>query len=106
LLSVTGIQDQAARAGISVADVAARMYAYAAILAALVKRGRTGEGCHIEVSMLDALVEWTGNPPYYAFEGQPQAERTAASHPSIYPYGSFKTGDGKTVVLGLQNARE
>lgn len=106
LLSVTGTPDQPARAGISVADIAAGMYAYSAILAALIQRGRTGEGSHIEVSLLDALTEWMGNPLYYAFEEQPQAARSGASHPSIYPYGPFTAGDGKTVIFGLQNERE
>jgi len=106
LLSVTGTPDQVVRAGISVADIAGGMYAYSAILAALIQRGRTGEGSHIEVSLLEALAEWMGSPLYYAFEGQPQAARTAASHPSIYPYGPFETADGKTVIFGLQNERE
>jgi itaconate CoA-transferase len=106
LLSVTGTPEQVARAGISVADIAAGMYAYSAILAALIQRGRTGEGSHIDVSMLQALAEWMGNPLYYAFDGQAQAPRAGASHPSIYPYGPFATGDGKTVLFGLQNERE
>jgi len=106
LLSVTGTPDQIARAGISVADIAAGMVAYGAILAALIQRGRTGEGSHIEVSMLEALAEWMGNPLYYAFDGQAQPPRAGASHPSIFPYGPFTTGDGKTVLFGLQNERE
>jgi itaconate CoA-transferase len=106
LLSVTGTPDQVARAGISVADIAAGMYAYSAILAALIQRGRTGQGGHIDVSMLEALTEWMGNPMYYAFGGQPQAPRAGASHPSIYPYGPFTTGDGQSVLFGLQNERE
>lgn len=106
LLSVTGTPDQVARAGISVADISAGMYAYSATLAALIQRGRTGEGSHIDVSMLESLTEWMGNPLYYAFEGQAQAPRAAASHPSIYPYGPFTAGDGKTVLFGLQNERE
>ena len=106
LLSVTGRPEQVARAGISVADIAAGMYAYSSILAALIQRGRTGEGTHIDVSMLEALAEWMGNPLYYAFEGQAQAPRAGASHPSIYPYGPFAAGDGKTVLFGLQNERE
>jgi itaconate CoA-transferase len=106
LLSVTGSPEQVARAGISVADIAAGMYAYSAILAALIQRGRTGLGSHIDVSMLEALTEWMGNPMYYACDGQAQAPRAGASHPSIYPYGPFATGDGKTVLFGLQNERE
>jgi itaconate CoA-transferase len=106
LLSITGTPEHMARAGISVADIAAGMFAHSAILAALIRRGRCGEGDHIEVSMLDALAEWMGNPLYYAYAGQPQAPRSGASHPSIYPYGPFATGDGKSVLFGLQNERE
>ncbi len=106
LLSVTGTPEQMARAGISVADIAAGMFAHGAILAALIQRGRTGEGSLVEVSMLEALTEWMGNPLYYAYQGQPQAARAGASHPSIYPYGPFATGDGRTVLFGLQNERE
>jgi itaconate CoA-transferase len=106
LLSATGTPDGVARAGISVADIAAGMYTYSAVLAALLQRGITGEGCHIDVSMLECLAEWMGNPLYYGFEGQPQAPRAGASHPSIYPYGPFLAGDGKTVLFGLQNERE
>jgi itaconate CoA-transferase len=106
LLSVTGTPEQVVRAGISVADIAAGMYAYSSILAALIQRGRSGEGSHIEVSLLEALAEWMGNPLYYGYDGQPQAPRSGANHPSIYPYGPLATGDGKTVLLGLQNERE
>ncbi len=106
LLSVTGTAEQVVRAGISVADIAAGMYAYSSILAALIQRGRTGEGSHIDVSLLESLAEWMGNPIYYAYDGQPQAPRSGASHPSVYPYGPMATGDGKTVLLGLQNERE
>jgi itaconate CoA-transferase len=106
LLSVTGTPEHVARAGISVADIAAGMYAYSAILAALIQRGRTGLGSHIDVSMLEALTEWMGNPMYYAIGGQAQAPRSGASHPSIYPYGPFATGDGNSVLFGLQNERE
>ena len=106
LLSVTGLPDQVVRAGISVADIAAGMYAYSAILAALLQRGRTGQGSRVEVSMLEALAEWMGNPLYYSFDGQAPAPRSGASHPSIYPYGPFRAGDGRTVLFGLQNERE
>jgi itaconate CoA-transferase len=106
LLSVTGTPQQVVRAGISVADIAAGMYAFSAILAALIQRGRTGEGSGIEVSLLEALAEWMGNPLYYGYGGQPQAPRSGANHPSIYPYGPLACGDGKTVLLGLQNERE
>ncbi len=82
------------------------MYAYSSILAALLQRGSTGRGQHLDISMLESLVEWTSYPLYYAFDGQPPPPRTGASHATIYPYGPFPTGDGKTVMFGLQNERE
>jgi len=105
-LSVTGTPETPSKSGISVADIAAGMYAYSNILSALLLRGRTGEGSHIDVSMLEAMGEWMGYPMYYAFDGAPPPPRTGASHASIYPYGPFVAGDGKTVMLGLQNERE
>ena len=105
-LSVTGTPETPSKSGISVADIAAGMYAYTNILSALLLRGKTGEGSHIDVSMLEALGEWMGYPLYYAFEGAAPPPRTGASHASIYPYGPFVAGDGKTVMLGLQNERE
>ncbi len=105
-LSVTGTPEVPSKAGISVADIAAGMYAYTNILSDLLLRGRTGEGSHIDVSMLEALGEWMGYPMYYAFDGAPPPPRTGASHASIYPYGPFEAGDGGTVMLGLQNERE
>ena len=105
-LSVTGTPETPSKSGISVADIAAGMYAYTNILSALLLRGKTGEGSHIDVSMLEAMGEWMGYPMYYAFEGAPPPPRTGASHASIYPYGPFVAGDGKTVMLGLQNERE
>ncbi|WP_198971062.1 CaiB/BaiF CoA transferase family protein [Xylophilus sp. ASV27] len=105
-LSITGMPEAPSKAGISVADIAAGMYAYTNILSALLLRGRTGEGSHIDVSMLEALGEWMGYPMYYAFDGAPPPPRTGASHASIYPYGPFQAGDGGTVMLGLQNERE
>lgn len=105
-VSVTGSEDEPAKAGPSIADIAAGMYAYTNILAALLERGKTGRGKHIDISMLEALVEWTSYPLYYAFEGATPPARTGASHATIYPYGPFPAGDGKTVMLGLQNERE
>ena len=105
-LSITGTPDTPAKAGISVADIAAGMYAYTNIMSALLLRARTGEGSHIDVSMLEALGEWMGYPMYYAYDGAPPPPRTGASHASIYPYGPFTAGDGGTVMLGLQNERE
>ncbi|MDF2466706.1 MAG: L-carnitine dehydratase/bile acid-inducible protein, partial [Ramlibacter sp.] len=105
-LSVTGTPESPSKAGNSVADIAAGMYAYTGILSALLQRGKTGRGSHIDVSMLESLAEWMSYPMYYAFDGAPPPPRTAASHASIYPYGPFAAGDGGTVMLGLQNERE
>ena len=106
LLSVTGTPEAPAKVGASMADIAAGMYAYSGILAALLQRQRDGRGRRVEVSMLEALGEWMGFPMYYAFDGAEPPPRSGASHATIYPYGPFATGDGKTVMLGLQNERE
>ena len=105
-LSVTGTPDEPCKSGNSIADIAAGMYAYTGILAALLQRGKTGKGSHIDVSMLESLAEWMGYPMYYAYDGAPPPPRSAASHATIYPYGPFPAGDGGTVMLGLQNERE
>jgi crotonobetainyl-CoA:carnitine CoA-transferase CaiB-like acyl-CoA transferase len=105
-VSVTGTEDTPSKAGPSIADIAAGMYAYTNILAALMHRQQTGEGQHIDISMLESLTEWMGYPLYYSIDGAPPPKRTGASHATIYPYGPFPAGDGKTVMLGLQNERE
>ncbi|HEX7646448.1 MAG TPA: CaiB/BaiF CoA-transferase family protein [Noviherbaspirillum sp.] len=105
-LSVTGTEEQPSKAGPSIADISAGMYAYSNILAALLERAQTGRGRSIDISMLESLVEWTSYPLYYAFDGATPPARTGASHATIYPYGPFPAGDGKTVMLGLQNERE
>ncbi|WP_433588202.1 CaiB/BaiF CoA transferase family protein [Pseudomonas koreensis] len=107
-LSVTGGpgEEEMAKAGCSIADIAAGMYAYTGILSALLLRGRTGEGSHLDVSMLESLVEWMNYPMYYAYDGAPPPPRAGAAHATIYPYGPFPVGDGTTVMLGLQNERE
>ncbi|HEY2400288.1 MAG TPA: CaiB/BaiF CoA-transferase family protein [Steroidobacteraceae bacterium] len=105
-LSITGTPQNPSKAGNSIADISAGMYAYSSILAALLQRGRTGRGSRIDVSLLETMVEWMGYPLYYAFEGAAPPPRTAASHATIYPYGPFRAGDGKFVMLGLQNERE
>ncbi|WP_297846025.1 CaiB/BaiF CoA-transferase family protein [Pseudomonas sp.] len=107
-LSVTGGpgEEQMAKAGCSVADIAAGMYAYSGIMAALMLRDKTGIGSRIDVSMLESLVEWMGYPMYYAFEGAAPPPRAGAAHSTIYPYGPFPTKGGDTVMLGLQNERE
>jgi itaconate CoA-transferase len=105
-VSVTGTPDEPSKAGPSIADIAAGMYAYTSILAALLQRGQTGRGQHIDISMLESLAEWTSYPLYYAFDGAPPPPRTGASHATIYPYGPFATGGDGTVMMGLQNERE
>jgi len=105
-LSVTGSPTEPAKAGCSIADIAAGMYAYSSILAALLQRGRTGRGSRIDVSMLESMVEWMSFPLYYAFDGATPPPRAGAAHATIYPYGPFPAGDGRTVMLGLQNERE
>ncbi|KQT11436.1 CaiB/BaiF CoA transferase family protein [Ramlibacter sp. Leaf400] len=105
-LSVTGSPEEPAKAGCSIADIAAGMYAYSNILAALLERGRTGRGKRIDISMLESMVEWMSFPLYYAFDGAKPPVRAGAAHATIYPYGPFPAGDGKSVMLGLQNERE
>jgi itaconate CoA-transferase len=105
-VSITGTPDEPSKAGCSIADIAAGMYAYTNILTALLQRGRTGRGRHIDVSMLEAMTEWMSYPLYYAYNGASPPPRAGAAHATIYPYGPFATGDGKTVMLGLQNERE
>ena len=105
-LSVTGTDAEPCKAGNSIADIAAGMYAYSGVLAALMQRHKTGRGSHVDVSMLEALSEWMGFPLYYSYQGAPPPPRSGASHATIYPYGPFEAGDGKTVMLGLQNERE
>lgn len=105
LLSVTGTEASPAKVGISIADIAAGMYAYSGVLAALIQRGKTGRGEHIEVSMLEALGEWVQQTYLYAEYSGTAPKRTGAAHASIAPYGPFEVSDG-TVFLGLQNERE
>ncbi len=106
LVSVTGTEDTPSKAGISIADIAAGMYAYTGILTAIISRYKTGKGAIIEVSMLEALAEWMGYPLYYSAYGDNEPPRTGASHSTIYPYGPFKAGDEKMVFMGIQNERE
>lgn len=105
-ISVTGSPDAPAKAGCSIADIAAGSYAYSSILNALLLRHKTGLGSHLDVSMLESMVEWMSFPLYYTFEGQQPPPRAGAAHATIYPYGPFPVGDGSNVMLGLQNERE
>ncbi len=105
LLSVTGTPEQPTKAGISVADIAAGMYAYSGVLAALYDRERTGQGTSVDVAMLDALGEWMSQPFYYSVYGGQPARRTGARHASIAPYGPYRASAGE-VFIGVQNDRE
>ena len=105
-LTVTGTPSEMAKSGISIADIAAGMQAHSAVLGALIQRSRTGEGSRIDISMLEAMVEWMGFPLYYAYDGQEAPPRSGTDHASIYPYGVFKTGDDRAILIGLQNERE
>jgi itaconate CoA-transferase len=106
LLSITGTPEEPAKAGCSIVDIAAGMYAYSSILAALIQRGKTGRGTGIDVSMLECMAEWMSFPLYYSYDGAEPPPRAGASHATIYPYGPFPAGDGKTLMMGLQNERE
>ena len=105
VLSVTGTPDEPAKVGISVADISAGMYAFSSVLAALLRREKTGEGASLEISLFDSLAEWMSYPLYYAYGGTPPP-RSGARHAVIAPYGPYTAGDGNVVYLGLQNERE
>ena len=106
LLSITGTEEHPAKAGISVADIAAGMYAYSGILTALLARTTTGRGASVDVSLFDALGEWMQHAAYYARYGGSPPPRSGPNHASIAPYGPFRAGDGGQVVVGVQNARD
>ncbi len=106
LVSITGTPETPSKVGIAVADIAAGMYAYSGVLAALLRRERAGEGAAIEVSLFEALAEWMGFPAYYAMYGGREPPRSGARHASIAPYGPFRCGDGEVVFFGIQNERE
>jgi itaconate CoA-transferase len=106
LVSITGTAETPSKVGISVADIAAGMYAFSSILAALVRRGATGAGALLDISMFDALAEWMGYAAYYTGYGGAALPRTGARHAAIAPYGPYTAGDGHVVYLGLQNERE
>jgi itaconate CoA-transferase len=105
VLSITGSEEEPAKVGISVADISAGMYALSSVLAALLRREKTGEGSSVEVSLFDSLAEWMSYPIYYSYGGAPPP-RNGARHAVIAPYGPYTTGDGKIVYLGIQNERE
>jgi itaconate CoA-transferase len=106
VLSVTGTADTPSKVGISIGDIATGMYAYSGILTALYQREKSGKGTRIEVTLFEALAEWMGYPLYYTHFGGTPPARTGPDHATIVPYGRYQTGDGKSVMLGLQNERE
>ncbi|MDP2958834.1 MAG: CaiB/BaiF CoA-transferase family protein [Longimicrobiales bacterium] len=106
LLSITGTEDAPCKVSVPVADISAGMYLFSGVLAALIQRGRTGIGSVVDVAMLDALGEWMGYPAYYARYGGTPPARTGAHHATIAPYGPYPTGDGRVVLLAIQNERE
>ncbi|MFF0201721.1 CaiB/BaiF CoA transferase family protein [Streptomyces sp. NPDC005017] len=106
LVSVTGTPGQPVKAGIPAADIAAAMYAFSGVLAALVRRGTTGRGGPVEVSMLDALTEWMGHPLHHTMHGGSAPARTGLGHAVIAPYDAYGTADGGRVLLSVQNDRE
>ncbi|MPY53190.1 CoA transferase [Streptomyces sp. K1PN6] len=106
LVSVTGTPEQPVKAGIPAADIAAAMYAFSGVLAALVRRGTTGRGGPVEVSMLEALAEWMGHPLHHTMHGGTPPARTGLGHAVIAPYDAYATADGGRVLLSVQNDRE
>jgi len=106
LVSITGTDSAPVKVGISIADIAAGMYGFSGVLAALIERTSTGRGATVDVSLFDSLAEWMSAPVYYTKYGGTAPARTGANHASIAPYGPFPTGDGRDVYLGIQNARE
>jgi len=106
VISLTGTEAHPAKVGISVADIAAGMYAYSGILTALYARSSTGQGATVDVSLFDALAEWMSAPAYYTAFGGQAPPRSGAHHASIAPYGPYNTRDGRPVYLAIQNARE
>ncbi|MEU9702066.1 CaiB/BaiF CoA-transferase family protein [Streptomyces sp. NPDC047981] len=106
LVSVTGTAEQPVKSGIPAADIAAGMYAYSGVLAALVRRGTTGRGGPVEVSLLDSLAEWMGHPLHHGMHGGTAPARTGLAHAVIAPYDAYPTADGSLVLLSVQNDRE
>src|SRR5882672_3439089 len=106
VLSVTGTAEAPSKAGIPVADIAAGMYAFSSVLAALLRRARTGEGATLDITMFEALGEWMGFPAYFTAYGGSAPPRSGAHHATIAPYGPFRAGDGASVFLSVQNERE
>ncbi|GHH16989.1 CaiB/BaiF CoA transferase family protein [Streptomyces lanatus] len=106
LVSLTGTAEETARVGISVADIAAGMYAYSGVLTALYTRATTGTAHPVEVSLFEALAEWMGQPANYTRYGGTQPQRLGTQHPTLAPYGAYTAADGREVLFSIQNERE
>jgi crotonobetainyl-CoA:carnitine CoA-transferase CaiB-like acyl-CoA transferase len=106
LASITGGPEAPARAGVSVCDIAAGMYAHQAVLEALIRRGRTGEGASIKVSLFDGMADWMAVPLLFSDYGPGAPRRVGLSHPSVAPYDPFPSADGTPVLISIQNDRE
>lgn len=106
VVSITGTEESPSKTGIPVADIAAGMYAYSGILAALLERAKTGKGRHVEISMLEALGEWMGFPYFFTNYGGSSPKRTGASHAAISPYGPHRCADGESIFFSIQSERE
>lgn len=106
LVSLTGPPESPSRVGISIADIAAGMYMFSGILAALYQRATTGKVSHVQVSLFEALAEWMGSPAYYTRYGGTQPQRVGAEHATIAPYGPYVAADGTTVMIAVQNDHE
>lgn len=106
LVSITGSPEAPARVGISIGDIAAGMYAFSSVLAALLMRRESGRGTHADITILEALSEWLGAPWYHAAAGGRTPPRAGTDHATIAPYGEYLCGDGKRVFLSIQNGRE
>ena len=105
-LSINGTEEQPAKCGIAIADIATGMYILNGVLMALFNRERTGKGLAFEVSLFDSMSEWMSYPAYYTSGAGKSPRRTGAKHAIIAPYGPFRTGDGAVIFLGVQNERE
>jgi itaconate CoA-transferase len=105
-LSINGTQEQPAKCGVAIVDIATGMYILNGVLMALFNRERTGKGMAFEVSLFDSITEWMSYPAFYAAGAGEPPKRTGARHATIAPYGPFRTGDGKVVFFGIQNERE
>ena len=106
ILAVTGTKESPAKVGVSLTDIGTGLHAYSGILSALYQRERTGKGSRIEVTMFEAMVEWMNHPLMYEHFGGKPMQRAGPDHAIIVPYGRFTAGDGKDVMLGIQNERE